>query len=141
MNKYKKIMILITASFLLLSCSNNSTNPSGGNKLTISQRIGKYEAIATMNNSYDIRVEFELDNQGNLISLIFSNGLQYIPEGSKINISSPNFTGLEFSFIASRGSTFMIHFNSYTDVLAGGILYLSSGTSEEMLELPFKKIS
>ncbi|MEI0510773.1 hypothetical protein [Brachyspira intermedia] len=132
----KKILIIFSIVFVLfISCKNNTTAPA--EKIKISQRAGNYKAIKNM-GSYDVSVEFTLDNKANINSLKLGNANQ-LPEGSYINISKDvNNIGTEYTFQGGR-YIFTISFESDTKI-SGGTLYFEY-VDGSIVDMPLQKVS
>ena len=132
----KKILIICSIIFaLFISCKNNITAPA--EKIRIYQRAGNYKAIKNM-GSYDISVEFTLDNKANITSLKLGNA-EKLAEGAYINISKDvNNIGTEYTF-QSGMYIFTIFFESDTKI-SGGTLYFEY-VDGVIGNMPLQKVS
>lgn len=121
----KKIIFLVTLVFtVIISCNNNSTNPSTETKkITIAERAGRYEATYTTS-----KVTFTLDNEGNLTSFV-KGTRPLITEGEKVNIvQDPSSTSTTIAF--QLDYTYIIKFESETEATGGQLLISVPGSSQ-----------
>ncbi len=129
-NKNRIIFISLIFVFMLISCKNNTTNPS---KITIAQREGKYRAYKKYIN-YEIIYEFDLNNKGD-ITVYLADGT---PDYYNI-VQNPQSTTRYITYNVGS-SVYTIIFDSETEISGGRLLISSIGVLDFQEELRFEKI-
>lgn len=130
-NKNKIIFISLIFVFMIISCKNNTTNPS---KITIAQREGKYKAYKKYIN-YEIIYEFELNNKGYII-MYDQDGMPLPP----FNIVQNPQSTTKYITYEDGSSVYTIIFDSETEISGGRLLISSTTTLGFQEELRFDKI-